>query len=123
GLMSPSDPAAFRPDDALTAQALEDLVFSVRQTLAAPATGTPTTTSTTPAAPVQVADPGRPVTLARLDTRLVQALGLAKAAQELSAGARAAGLNVPGRFGTEAAAPPLGLRFNPPAQGDPPALT
>ena len=118
GLMSPSDPAAFRPDDALTAQALEDLVFSVKQTLAAPATGTTTTTSTAPAAPVQVADPGRPGTLARLDTRLVQALGLAKAAQELSAGARAAGLKVPGRFGTEAAARLLGLRFNHPAKDD-----
>jgi cell wall-associated NlpC family hydrolase len=112
GLMTPTDPTTFRPDDALTAQALEDLVFGLKQTLS------PTVTGTVAPAPVTVADPGRPVTMARLDTRLVQALGLAGAAQELSAGVRAAGLRVPGRFGTEAVARLLGLRINHPAQDD-----
>ena len=110
GVMSPSDPATFRPDDTLTAQALEDLVFGLKQTLL--------TTTTTTTSAVTVANGDRPVTMARLDARLVQALGLAKAAQEFAAGARAAGLQVPSRFGTEVAARLLGLRTNHPASQD-----
>jgi cell wall-associated NlpC family hydrolase len=84
-------------------------------------TPAPTTTATTPSAPVQpkqVANPDRPVTMAQLDLRLVQVLGLGKAANEFSAGARAAGLKVPGRFGTEVVARLLGLRLNHPANQD-----
>jgi cell wall-associated NlpC family hydrolase len=58
------------------------------------------------------------VTMAQLDLRLVQSLGLGKAANEFSAGARAAGIRVPGRFGTEVVARLLGLRFNHPAADD-----
>ena len=47
--------------------------------------------------------------------RLVQALGLKKAASEFVQGARADGLEVPSRFGTEVVARLLGLRLNHPA--------
>jgi len=56
--------------------------------------------------------------MAKLDLRLVQALGLGKAANEFVADARAAGLKVPGRFGTEVVARLLGLRTNHPAEQD-----
>jgi cell wall-associated NlpC family hydrolase len=99
------------------------------QTTTAPTTTTTTTTTTPPptvppvpaappAAPNQVPNPERSVTMAQLDLRLVQSLGLGKAANEFSAGARAAGLNVPGRFGTEVVARLLGLRLNHPAADD-----
>jgi cell wall-associated NlpC family hydrolase len=96
-------------------------------------TTTPTTTATTttvppptvpappplpPATPKQLANPDRPVTIAQLDLRLVQSLGLGKAANEFSAGARAAGVKVRGRFGTEVVARLLGLRLNHPAGED-----
>jgi cell wall-associated NlpC family hydrolase len=71
-----------------------------------------------PATPKQVPNPDQPVTMAQLDLRLVQSLGLGKAANEFSAGVRAAGIKVPGRFGTEVVARLLGLRFNHPASDD-----
>jgi cell wall-associated NlpC family hydrolase len=78
----------------------------------------PPPTPVPPAAPKQLPSPDQPVTMAQLDLRLVQSLGLGKAANEFSAGARAAGLKVPGRFGTEAVARLLGLRLNHPAADD-----
>jgi cell wall-associated NlpC family hydrolase len=59
-----------------------------------------------------------PVTLAQLDARLVRALQLSDAAGAFSAGARAAGLTVPARFGTESVARLLGLRTNHPTKQD-----
>jgi cell wall-associated NlpC family hydrolase len=154
GLLGATTPAAFRPDDALTAQSLEDLVFDLQLRLAPPEpvpvppvtvpttpTGTtttvpvtttvpttttapttttvpPTTTTAVPTGPKQVASPDRAVTMAQLDARLVAALGLGKAAKEFAAGARAAGLAVPSRFGTEVVARLLGLRLNHPANED-----
>jgi cell wall-associated NlpC family hydrolase len=56
--------------------------------------------------------------MAQLDARLVSALGLRGAAGEFAAGARAAGLKIPSRFGTEVVARLLGLRFNHPASED-----
>jgi len=56
--------------------------------------------------------------MAQLDARLVQALGASDVASQLARTARAAGLRVPGRFGTEAAARLLGLRTNHPARQD-----
>jgi cell wall-associated NlpC family hydrolase len=70
------------------------------------------------AAPKQLARPDAPVTMAQLDARLVSALGLRGAAGEFAAGARAAGLKIPSRFGTEVVARLLGLRFNHPASED-----
>jgi cell wall-associated NlpC family hydrolase len=87
-------------------------------------TTTTTTTAATPPAPAPapapqaVASPDRPVTLATLDARLVASLGLSRAAAEFAQGARAAGLPVPARFGTEVVARLLGLRTNHPAPLD-----
>jgi cell wall-associated NlpC family hydrolase len=58
------------------------------------------------------------VTIAQLDARLVSTLGLSAAAKQFASGARAAGLTVPSRFGTEVAARLLGLRTNHPAAQD-----
>jgi cell wall-associated NlpC family hydrolase len=152
GLMDARDVASFRAGDPLTAQALEDLAFALKQRLALspvpsppvvpPVTTTPTVTTPTvttptvttptvttptppppvpapvPAAPKQLANPDLPATMAQLDLRLVQSLSLGKAANEFSAGARATGLKVPGRFGTEVVARLLGLRLNHPANED-----
>jgi cell wall-associated NlpC family hydrolase len=72
-------------------------------------TGTTTTTGSSPSAPE---------TMAQLDKSLVQAIGLGKAAKQFLNGARADGLIVPGRFGTEVVARLLGLRLNHPAAQD-----
>jgi cell wall-associated NlpC family hydrolase len=53
-----------------------------------------------------------------LDSRLVAALGLSEAASAFARAARAAGLTVPSRFGTEVVARLLGLRLNHPAAQD-----
>jgi cell wall-associated NlpC family hydrolase len=79
---------------------------------------TTTTTPAVPAGPKRVANPNKPVTMTQLDTRLVQALGLTDAAQKFTRGAKAAGLKVPARFGTEVVARLLGLRTNHPANED-----
>ena len=166
GLMG-NDAAGFRPQDPLTAQELEDLVFGLKQTVFPPAAGSRTAARRSgdpepdgaadlddtrldddsaadddrrrrrprrrrprrcrPRRPPRprpprcrarrssAAQPNAPVTMTRLDMRLVQALGLAKAANEFAEGARAAGLKVPARFGTEVVARLLGLRTNHPA--------
>jgi cell wall-associated NlpC family hydrolase len=139
GLMGATDVASFRASDALTAQALENLAFDLQQRFAppepapvvppAPVVTDPTQPPVTPppvqavapvvaASPKQVARPDAPVTMAQLDARLVSALGLRTAAGEFAAGARAAGLKIPSRFGTEVVARLLGLRFNHPASDD-----
>lgn len=119
--------AAFRPNDPLTRGALDHLVTGLQAelqrsadgpggpeptttttTTVATTTNVATTTAATPAA--QLGDPNAPVTMAQLDARLVRALGLSRAAAAFARGARAAGLQVPGRFGTEAVARLLGLR-------------
>ncbi len=85
-------------------------------------TTVPTTTATPePAAapaPPHVANPEAAVTMSALDARLVSLLGLSKAAAEFQQKARAAGLDVPARFGTEVVARLLGLRTNHPAAQD-----
>src|SRR5918912_3273686 len=100
GLMAP-DVASFRPDAPLTAGALADLAAGLTDSL-----------------PPFVANPSARVTMAGLDSRLVRALGLGPAATAFTTGARDAGLAPPSRFGTEAAARLLGLRFNHPAAQD-----
>lgn len=81
-------------------------------------TTTPTTTAVPTPAPKQVSSPNRPVQLWELDARLVGALGLSDAASTFARSARAAGLTVPSRFGTEVVARMLGLRLNHPATDD-----
>jgi cell wall-associated NlpC family hydrolase len=131
GLMS-SSVRKFRPNAPLTRQTLANLAFGLQQQLSAPpppppdpsttgttsttSTGTTTTGGTTTAPPVS--DPGARVSMAELDRRLVFALGLGHAAKEFAQGARAAGVAVPGRFGTEVVARLLALRFNHPAAQD-----
>jgi cell wall-associated NlpC family hydrolase len=56
--------------------------------------------------------------MTQLDRSLVQAVGLGKAAKQFVQGARADGLAVPSRFGTEVVARLLGLRVNHPAAQD-----
>jgi len=91
----------FRPNDPLSRGALEQLVAGL-----------------TESTPVTPANPAAKVTMAGLDARLVNALGLADAAKLFGDGARAAGLVVPTRFGNEATARLLGLRTNHPASQD-----
>jgi cell wall-associated NlpC family hydrolase len=132
----------FRPNAAVTRQALANLVAGLQEQLAAPpttppsdsgsgSTGTtgtgttgtgttttgPTTTGGTTTTP-SVSDPTAHMTMAQLDRSLVYLLGLKKAAREFAEGARAAGVAVPGRFGTEVVARLLGLRINHPAAED-----
>jgi len=100
GLMAKSV-AQFRPNDTLTQGELATLVAALtKQPLQTPV------------------DPTAPVTLTKLDARLVSAIGLSDAAAGFVAGARAAGLTVPARFGSETVARLLGLRLDHPAKQD-----
>ena len=101
GLMGVTDPTQFRPDDALTQGALAQLVAGL-----------------THAELTVPAKPTAPVTMAGLDARLVGALALADVARTYATAARAAGIAVPSRFGTEVTARLLGLRTNHPAAQD-----
>jgi cell wall-associated NlpC family hydrolase len=132
GLMGAKDVQSFGASEPLTAQALENLVFDLKARMNAvpepetpippvttdPTATTVTTTAVPPPAPKQVASPNRPVQMWELDARLVGALGLSDAAATFAKNARAAGLAVPSRFGTEAVARLLGLRLNHPANED-----
>ena len=100
GLLAP-DVASFRPNDVLTEGELADLTARLRG-----------------AVPARVANAGAPVTMARLNSKLVVALGLGDAAAAFNAAARTAGLKPPTRFGAETAARLLGLRKNHPAAQD-----
>ena len=92
GLMAKSV-AKFRANDTLTQGELAALVAELtKQPLQTPA------------------DPTAPVTLTKLDARLVSAIGLSDAAAGFVAGAHADGLTIPARFGTETVARLLGLR-------------
>jgi cell wall-associated NlpC family hydrolase len=93
--------ATFRANDVLTQGELASLVSDL--------------TEQPPDVP---ADPAAPVTVTQLDTRLVKVLQLSDTAAELLSAARAAGLSVPSRFGTETVARLLGLRANHPAKDD-----
>jgi cell wall-associated NlpC family hydrolase len=93
--------ATFRPNDVLTHGELATLVGDLtRQPNQAPP------------------DPSAPVTVSQLDLNLVRALQLSDAASTFLSSARAAGLTVPSRFGTETVARLLGLRTNHPAKDD-----
>jgi hypothetical protein len=100
GLMG-GTPSAFRPDDALSAGELTELVAGLTRKEA------PT-----------FADPSAAVTIAQLDAQLVRGLGLLPAARQFTTGLRAAGLVPPRYFGTETIARLIGLRVNHPAAQD-----
>src|SRR5262249_27601165 len=90
----------FRPADPLTWGTLGELLAALGAPIPAPA------------------DLAAPVTIAELDASLVDALGLRPVARQLAAAARAAGLDPPGRFGTEVVARLLGLRTDLPVADD-----
>ena len=91
------DAANFRPDDPLTAGDLADLLSGLTgKTILAPA------------------DPSATVTIAQLDAALIRSEGLTAAAARFRAGALAAGLKPPARFGPEVGARLLGLRTDHP---------
>lgn len=100
GLMG-SDAATFRPDDPLTRAEASALVGGL-----------------TGRAPASVSRPSAPVDLQGLNARLVAALDLQDAAKAFTAGASAARLAPPARFGNEVVARLLGLRKNHPAAQD-----
>ena len=93
--------SGFRPDDALTAGDLGDLVAGL----------------TGQEAPMAAA-PSTPVTIAQLDAQLVRALGLLPSARFFTAQVRAAGIAPTPYFGTEVAARLIGLRVDHPAAQD-----
>jgi cell wall-associated NlpC family hydrolase len=95
-----TDVQHFRPNDPLTQADLDGLIGSLAQQ------------------PIAAAFTDKPVTMASLDLQLVDALGLGPAARQFTASARAAGLKVPARFGSEIVARLLGLRINHPAEQD-----
>lgn len=101
GLFGATAGDTFRPDDPFTRGDAAVLVAALTQT-----------------EPVTPLAPSAPVTMAGLDSRLVTAIGLSSAAHEFATGARAAGLTVPARFGTEVVARLLGLRTDHPASRD-----
>jgi cell wall-associated NlpC family hydrolase len=136
-LMGAKSVRKFRPNAVLTHQVLANLAAGLKQELGSlpvpptdeppggtttgtTTTGTTTTGTTTTATTTTtpVADPSAPETMTQLDRSLVQAIGLGKAAKEFVQGARAAGLTVPSRFGTEVVARLLDLRLNHPAAQD-----
>jgi cell wall-associated NlpC family hydrolase len=100
GLMA-GDVASFHPNDPLTRDVLENLVAGL-----------------THATPVVPSSPSATVTMAGLDSRLVNALGLGETATMFQQAAKNTGLAPPSRFGNEAVARLLGLRTNHPAAQD-----
>jgi cell wall-associated NlpC family hydrolase len=112
----PTDPTTTDPTGTTTDPTTTDGTTTV-PAQAVPTT-TPTAAPTVAAKPQKVANPSASVTMAQLDAKLVDSLGLSGAASEFVAGAKAAGLKVPARFGTEVVARLLGLRTNHPAPED-----
>src|SRR5580765_1963511 len=100
GLMG-KNAATFEPDAPLTQAALSDLVAGL-----------------TDQEPVTATEPSAPVTMAKLDSKLVASLGLGADATAFANAAGAAGLAPPSRFGTEVVARLIGLRTNHPAGQD-----
>jgi len=100
GLMG-GNAASFQADAPLTQATLADLVAGLTDHAAAP-----------------TAEPAAPVTMAKLDSKLVSALGLGADAAAFASGAKTAGLAPPTRFGTEVVARLLGLRTNHPTGQD-----
>jgi cell wall-associated NlpC family hydrolase len=134
-LMGAKSVKKFRPNATLTQKTLTGLAAGLQEQLgtsspppsgsgSGTSTGTTTTgtTGTTTTAGTTTTTSGgsasTPETMAQLDKSLVQAMGLKKAASQFVQGARADGLAVPSRFGTEVVARLLGLRLNHPAAQD-----
>jgi cell wall-associated NlpC family hydrolase len=129
-LMGSKSVKKFRPNAALTQKTLTGLAAGLKSQLGtSPApptstdpstttTGTIGTTTTGGTTTTSTGSPSAQETMAQLDKSLVQAIGLKKTASEFVQGARADGLAVPSRFGTEVVARLLNLRLNHPAAQD-----
>jgi cell wall-associated NlpC family hydrolase len=132
-LMGAKSVKKFHPNAALTNQTLTNLAADLKDQLGTPPpagpgsdsgstdtgttdTGTTSTDGTTTTA--DGSDPAAHETMTQLDRSLVQAIGLKKAAKQFVQGARADGLAVPSRFGSEVVARLLALRLNHPAAQD-----
>lgn len=118
---APPPPTTTTPDPTTTTDptVTTPVTTDPTATTPAPVETTPAPTPPpTPEEPLKAAHPQAAVSIAALDARLVAALGLSQAASQFAAGARAAGLRVPGRFGTEVVARLLRLRTNHPADQD-----
>jgi cell wall-associated NlpC family hydrolase len=113
-LMGAKDPTSFRPADPLTRSALDNVAAALAPAPPAAASTAPPPSTT----PAPSANPDQSVTIAQLDARLVQLVGLSDVASQFARSARAAGLKIPARFGTEMTARLLGLRTNHPAAQD-----
>ena len=115
----PQAPAAPppQPDPAVTdpAQTTTDPTQTTTTTVTEP---TPPPPPPPPARPPKVPHSAAAASMTMLDAELVDGVGLDAAATEFARGARAAGLDVPLRFGTEVAARLLGLRVDHPARED-----
>jgi cell wall-associated NlpC family hydrolase len=115
----PPPPSVTDPTTTTTTTEPTTTTAATTTTTTEPTTTTATTTTTTTTAkPPPVSRPGTRMTMTQLDRGLVATLGLRRAAKEFAQGARAAGIPVPGRFGTEVVARLLGLRLNHPAAQD-----
>ena len=131
-LMGAKSVKKFRPNAVLTQKTLTGLTAGLKEQLGAPppsgsgsgtstgttTTGTTDTTTTSGTTTTSDDSSNAPETMAQLDKSLVQTIGLKKAASEFVQGARADGLAVPSRYGTEVVARLLGLRLNHPAAQD-----
>ena len=133
-LMGAKSVKKFHPNAALTQKTLTGLSTGLKEqlgtstsppsssgsgtTTGTTTTGTTDTTTTSGTTTTSDDSSNAPETMAQLDKSLVQTIGLKKAASEFVQGARADGLAVPSRFGTEVVARLLGLRLNHPAAQD-----
>lgn len=128
-LMGAKSVKKFHPNSTLTNKTLTSLAADLKEQLGSSTppgsdsgstttTGTTTSGTTTGTTTTTGTSSSAPETMAQLDRSLVQAIGLGKAAKEFLQGARAEGMPVPGRFGTEVVARLLGLRLNHPAAQD-----
>jgi cell wall-associated NlpC family hydrolase len=139
GLMGASSVRTFKPNAPLTAQTLSDLADGLQQEVAPSAyaprsvvagggggggttttttTSTTTSTTTTTTGTTTGGDSSNSATMTVLDRKLVTSLGLLPQAKHFSKAAKAVGLKVPTRFGTEVVARLIGLRINHPANED-----
>lgn len=124
-LLAPPVPPPVAPPPPDPSTTTTDTTQTTTDPMQATTTGTTTTVAAPPpplapppAHPPKVANGAAPATMSMLDAQLVGGVGLDAAAAEFAGGARAAGLTVPSRFGTEVAARLLGLRIDHPARED-----
>jgi cell wall-associated NlpC family hydrolase len=113
----PVVPPAPSPDSTVT-DTTQTTTVSTTTIAATTTVAAPVALPAPPTQPPDVPNGGAAATMTMLDAQLVDGVGLSEAAAEFARSARAAGLDVPARFGTEVAARLLGLRVDHPARED-----